>query len=122
MKKLLVLTCLMLSTSAFSQEVYHTKFSTEGKNIIGVWLEAEEIATIYGQMKVVLYTENSAYYMALIETDGYIVHSMTKRTISGATRYYDNDSNFGEYYIVSESGLKVYDSQGYIATYTKSKL
>lgn len=122
MKQLTILILLTLSLSGYSQEIHKKKFTTTGKTIIGVWIESEDVATVYGQMKVVLYTEKDKPFRAQIDTDGYIVYSMTRKKVGNTIRYYDNNSSFGEYYVIGEQGLKVYDSQGYIATYKKSKL
>jgi hypothetical protein len=116
------LVLLLSSISAYSQGTYNKKFSTANKSIIGVWIESLDVATVYGQMKVVIYTKNNKPYMALIATDGYIEKTMTKKKVGNTIRYYDNSSAFGEYYVIGNQGLKVYDSQGYITTYKKSRL
>ena len=122
MKQLLVSILLLSSIFAYSQETYNTKFSATNKTLIGVWIESPDVASVDGQMKVTIYTKSNKTYMALIASDGYIEKSMTKKVVSNTTRYYDNSSSFGEYYVISSQGLKVYDSQGYIATYKKSRL
>lgn len=123
MKQLIVLVLLLSSLSATSQVIHKEKFSTQGKKVLGVWTEPAHIATVYGQMKVVIYDQNGKFYRADIDVEGYIVYSMSKKKVGSTIRYYDNESAFGEYYVITQQGLlKVYDMDGFIATYEKSRL
>lgn len=122
MKQLTILILLFIGASLHSQDVYKDKFSAAGKTIIGIWIESPEVASASGAMKVALYTKNNKYYMALIDNDGYIEKSLNRKKVGNTSRYYDNGSSFEEYYIIDSQVLKVYDFQGYIATYKKSKL
>jgi hypothetical protein len=110
------------ATSIGSQDINKENFNVNDKSIIGVWIESPEVATAYGAMKVVLYTKSNKPYLALIDTDGYIEKSLTEKKVGNSIRYYDNTSAFDEYYIIDNQALKVFDSQGFVATYEKSEL
>ena len=134
MKNLLLIILLGLFTNICAQN--STKFTTTGKEILGVWIEDQSTAIDY-PMLYAIYKKISDgnYYYAIIDprtkewSPDLEEISILKRRKSGSiTRYYiDYDGNpigsgFEQWYEITSTGLKVYDAQGYIATYKKSKL
>jgi len=121
MKQLTILLLLALCISATSQKTHTDKFNASGKSIIGVWVDTSFPAAI-GDIKVVIYKENDKHYMALIASEVYNTFPLNIKKVSNQTRYHDTRNNSSDYYIIGLKGLMVYDSQGYITTYSKSRL
>ncbi len=89
----------------------------EGK-VIGQWLHNQL------QMKCVFLEKKDGLFMQSTYSDGSKgENKLIKKKVKGGIRYYEKDNDSGEYYMINSNGnLEAYDTDGFIETYTFTKL
>lgn len=96
-------------------------FNVTKVDAIGVWLFPEY--TKSGEdAKIVIYTDMDKHFLAEIYSGGTSIYPLEKKVTTLETRYYDKLSSQGDYFVIGSTGLKYYDSKGYITTFEKSSL
>jgi hypothetical protein len=87
------------------------------RSVVGSWYE--KIGhPILGDATLTIYSENNQYYISRKNGDG----SQGKYLLTkSGNKYIKNHDNLGAYYVVTNTGLKIYDKMGYIRTAKRIK-
>ena len=106
-------------TASDIEKLLESSKENNSEEIIGKWIAGGHGSTYF----LILFKKDGKLFKAMRDDDENIEEEMIIKKVVGQERYIEKENNqFGEYYYINSKGeLEVYDEQGFIEKYAKTK-